>query len=187
MCASMPARAPRSRGTCGPSSTSAAPGAVLDDHQQWLDRLCVLALSVEAAGLAIVAMVSAASVLTVIFTTRAGLAVHRDVIELLHMMGARDNYIARAVPARSAAVSGFVGGVGRADPRGGDDLGPRPRRRCGIDLGEEAALLPRSAPRRLAMGGAGAAADRGRYRAMVTARLTVHARAGPHTMMAARP
>jgi cell division transport system permease protein len=91
--------------------TNAAPGTVLDDHQQWLDRLYVLALSVEAAGLTIVAMVSAASVLTVIFTTRAGLAVHRDVIELLHMMGARDNYIARQFQ-REALRLGFVGGVG---------------------------------------------------------------------------
>lgn len=89
----------------------AAPGSVLDDHQQWLDRLYALALSVEAAGLAIVAMVSAASVLTVVFTTRAGLAVHRDVIELLHMMGARDSYIARQFQ-REALRLGFVGGIG---------------------------------------------------------------------------
>ena len=89
----------------------AAPGAVLDDHQQWLDRLYALALSVEAAALAIVAMVSAAAVLTVVFTTRAGLAVHRDVIELLHMMGARDRYIARQFQ-REALRLGFTGGVG---------------------------------------------------------------------------
>src|SRR5262249_54231080 len=48
-----------------------APGATIDDHQQWLDRLYALALSAEAVGLAIVAMVSAAAILTVVFTTRA--------------------------------------------------------------------------------------------------------------------
>jgi cell division transport system permease protein len=90
---------------------AAAPGAVIDDHQQWLDRLFALALSVEGAGLAIVAMVGAASVLTVILTTRAGLAVHRDVIELLHMMGARDGYIARQFE-REALRLGFAGGIG---------------------------------------------------------------------------
>lgn len=89
---------------------AAVPGIVLDDHQQWLERLYTLALSVEAVGLAIVAMVSAAAVLTVIFTTRAGLAVHRDVIELLHMMGARDGYIARQFE-REALRLGFAGGV----------------------------------------------------------------------------
>jgi cell division transport system permease protein len=91
--------------------TAAAPGSVLDDHQQWLDRLYSLALAVEATALAIVAMVSAASVLTVIFTTHAGLAVHRDVIELLHMMGARDGYIARQFE-REALRLGFAGGIG---------------------------------------------------------------------------
>jgi cell division transport system permease protein len=120
---------------------SAAPGTVLDDHQQWLDRLYVLALSVEAAGLAIVAMVSAASVLTVIFTTRAGLAVHRDVIELLHMMGARDGYIARQFQ-REAARLGFVGGVGGLILAAVTIWGLGHAAAAVSIFGEEAALLP---------------------------------------------
>ena len=95
---------------------TAAPGAVLDDHRLWLDRLYGLALSVEATGLAIVAMVGAASVLTVVFTTRAGLAVHHDVIELLHLMGARDLYIARQFEneAMRLGLSGGIAGVALA-------------------------------------------------------------------------
>ena len=95
---------------------TAAPGAVLDDHRLWLDRLYDLALSVEATGLAIVAMVAAASVLTVIFTTRAGLAVHHDVIELLHLMGARDLYIARQFEneAMRLGLGGGIAGVALA-------------------------------------------------------------------------
>jgi len=72
----------------------AAPGAVLDDHRLWLDRLAGLIRSAQATALGIVALIGIAAVLTVIFTTRTGLAVHRDVIELLHLMGARDAYIA---------------------------------------------------------------------------------------------
>ncbi|HWE74302.1 MAG TPA: FtsX-like permease family protein [Stellaceae bacterium] len=120
---------------------SAVPGAVLDDHQQWLDRLYVLALSVEAAGLAIVAMVSAASVLTVIFTTRASLAVHRDVIELLHMMGAHDGYIARQFQ-REAARLGFVGGVGGLILAAVTIWGLGHAAAAVSIFGEEAALLP---------------------------------------------
>ena len=95
---------------------TAAPGAVLDDHRLWLDRLYDLALSVEATGLAIVAMVAAAAVLTVIFTTRAGLAVHHDVIELLHLMGARDLYIARQFEneAMRLGLGGGIAGVALA-------------------------------------------------------------------------
>jgi cell division transport system permease protein len=89
---------------------TAAPGAVLDDHRLWLDRLYRLALSVEATGLAIVAMVGGAAVLTVVFTTRAGLAVHHDVIELLHLMGARDLYIARQFE-NEAMRLGLSGGI----------------------------------------------------------------------------
>jgi cell division transport system permease protein len=121
--------------------TSTAPGAVVDDHQQWLDRLYTLALSVEAAGLAIVAMVGAAAVLTVIFTTRAGLAVHRDVIELLHMMGARDGYIARQFQ-REALRLGFAGGVGGLLLAAVTILGLGRAAGAVSIFGEEAALLP---------------------------------------------
>ena len=31
----------------------------------------------------------------VVFTTRTGLVIHQDVIELLHLMGAHDEYVAR--------------------------------------------------------------------------------------------
>ncbi|HUZ71844.1 MAG TPA: FtsX-like permease family protein [Stellaceae bacterium] len=72
----------------------AAPDAVLDDHRLWLGRLAALIRTAEATAIVIVALIGAAAVLTVIFTTRTGLSVHRDVIELLHLMGARDGYIA---------------------------------------------------------------------------------------------
>ncbi|HEY3920212.1 MAG TPA: FtsX-like permease family protein [Stellaceae bacterium] len=118
-----------------------APGIVLDDHQQWLDRLYALALSIEAVGLAIVAMVSAAAVLTVIFTTRAGLAVHRDVIELLHMMGARDGYIARQFE-REALRLGFAGGAGGLVLAAVTIWGLGHAAAAVSIFGEEAALLP---------------------------------------------
>lgn len=88
----------------------AAPGTVLDDHHLWLDRLYDLMLSVEATALAIVILIGATAVLTVVFTTRAGLAVHHEVIELLHLMGARDGYVARQFE-REALRLGFGGGV----------------------------------------------------------------------------
>jgi cell division transport system permease protein len=73
---------------------AAVPGAGLDDHRLWLDRLAGLVLSIEATALAIVLLIGGAAVMTVIFTTRAGLAVHHAVVEVLHLIGARDGYIA---------------------------------------------------------------------------------------------
>jgi|SRR6185437_2756648 cell division transport system permease protein len=89
---------------------AAAPGAVLDDHRRWLDRLASLVLSIEATALAIMTLIGAAAVLTVVFTTRAGLAVHHAVIEVLHLIGARDNYIATQFQ-RQALDLGLRGGL----------------------------------------------------------------------------
>jgi cell division transport system permease protein len=90
---------------------AAAPGAMLDDHRLWLDRLATLVLSIEATALAIVVLIGAAAVLTVVFTTRAGLAVHHAVIEVLHLIGARDGYIARQFEQQARAL-GLRGGIG---------------------------------------------------------------------------
>jgi cell division transport system permease protein len=90
--------------------TAATPGAMLDDARQRFDRLFELGLSVEATALAIVLLIGAAAMLTTIFTTRAGLAVHQNVIEILHILGAHDSYIARQF-ARQALGLGLRGGL----------------------------------------------------------------------------
>jgi cell division transport system permease protein len=88
----------------------AAPNAVLDAHRWWCERLAALNRAAQATALGIVALIGAAAVLTVIFTTRTGLAVHRDVIELLHLMGARDSYIAAQFQYQALRL-GLGGGV----------------------------------------------------------------------------
>ncbi len=72
-----------------------APGIAIDDHRVWLAGLIDLARSLEIAAAAIVAVIAAGAVITVIFATRSGLAVHYRIIELLHLMGARDAYVAK--------------------------------------------------------------------------------------------
>ena len=89
------------------------PGAAIDDHQRWLARLFALAGSIEALALLVVALVGIAAVATVIFVTRTGLAIHRQVIELLHVMGARDLYVAEQFQAHALRL-GLAGGIGGA-------------------------------------------------------------------------
>lgn len=89
---------------------AAAPAASLDDHRLWLDRLAAIVRSAEATAIAIVALIGGAAIMTVIFTTRTGLSVHRDVIELLHLMGARDSYIAAQFQHQALRL-GLVGGL----------------------------------------------------------------------------
>lgn len=70
------------------------PGATLDDHGVWLERLIAFARGLEAVAIVVMILIGVASIATVVFTTRTGLSVHRELIELLHLIGARDEYIA---------------------------------------------------------------------------------------------
>ncbi len=74
---------------------AAVPGASLDDHAVWLDRLLTLIGAIEAVSVVALALIGLAGITIVVFTTRSGLAIHEDVIAVLHMIGARDSYIAR--------------------------------------------------------------------------------------------
>jgi cell division transport system permease protein len=88
----------------------AAPGATLDDHQRTLGRLLEIAHSLQLLAMLVVALIAGAAVVTVVFVTRTGLAVHRQVIELLHLIGARDGYVASQFQ-RHALRLGLAGGV----------------------------------------------------------------------------
>jgi cell division transport system permease protein len=73
-----------------------APHAVLDDHGRWIGRLKNTANSVVLSALAVLGLIAIATAATVAFATRAGLAAHREIVQLLHSMGAQDRFIARA-------------------------------------------------------------------------------------------
>jgi cell division transport system permease protein len=89
----------------------AAPAARLDDHAFWLGDLRRFARSVELTAFLILALVAASAAWSVTFVTRAGLSMQRDVIELLHLMGAHDSYVARLFE-RAALRLSLIGGLG---------------------------------------------------------------------------
>jgi cell division transport system permease protein len=89
---------------------TAAPGAQLDDHQAWMSRVLDLASVVQMVLIGIVAMVVLSTVAIVIFGCRAGLATHRESIEIMHLMGAEDAMISRAFDERYLA-HGLKGGI----------------------------------------------------------------------------
>jgi len=114
------------------------PGTVVATHDRWLGRLFRVARLIALSGDLVVALVGAGAVLTIIFTTRTGLLIHQGVIELLHLVGARDSYIARQFQAhafRQAVRGGLFGmilalvtivmiGVAAAYGGGGDEVVP---------------------------------------------------------------
>ncbi len=93
-------------------------GASVDDHRVWLSRVIRLADGLEMLAKAVMAMVSLAAAFAVVFATRAGMAIHRRSIEILHLVGARDSYIARqyALRALGLGAKGAAVGFGLAAP-----------------------------------------------------------------------
>lgn len=89
---------------------AAVPSARLDDHRIWLQNFIDVVRWFELAAVAIFTIVLLVTVLTVMFTTRTGLAIHQDVVEILHLVGAKDSYIARKFGARALWL-GLRGGV----------------------------------------------------------------------------
>jgi cell division transport system permease protein len=70
------------------------PGAHLDDHQRWNQELAAFAASSEAVGWAVLLLIAVATLAIVIYATQAGLQAHREIVEVVHMIGARDVFIA---------------------------------------------------------------------------------------------
>lgn len=89
---------------------AALPGASLDDHRAWAARLSLMASAIVAVAVAIVALILAASAGATAFATRGAIAGHRDVVEVLHVVGATDGYIAGRF-ARRFAWLGLKGGL----------------------------------------------------------------------------
>ena len=91
---------------------TAAPHAVLDDHGRWIGRLRNTANSVVLAALTILALIAIGTAATVAFATRAGLAAHHEIVQLLHLMGAQDRFIARAFEWHYFVAAGIAAAFG---------------------------------------------------------------------------
>ncbi len=86
--------------------------ATVDDHGIWIADIERSARTARWFALAIFLLIAAAAAAVIGFATRAGLAAHHEVIEVLHLSGARPGFIARLFQvrfARTAAVAGLFG------------------------------------------------------------------------------
>jgi cell division transport system permease protein len=75
--------------------TDKVPNATIDDHRLWLERLSIMAGTVVIIATVIFILVMIAMVLAVGFATRGAMAGNREIIEVLHLVGAADGYISR--------------------------------------------------------------------------------------------
>lgn len=70
------------------------PNATLDDHRKWRQQITTVTRSFALGGLAILALVAAATVAIIISATASAMAANRDIVEVLNFVGATDRFIA---------------------------------------------------------------------------------------------
>ena len=102
-----------------------SPGAIVDDHGRWRRAVLDISQTASFAALAFLLLIGAAAGVTVVFVTRAGLASHRRVIEIMHLIGAHDGYIAGQFQRHALIRALLGGGLGAAMSAAAFELGRR--------------------------------------------------------------
>ncbi len=86
--------------------------ATVNDHNLWLSRLLKFINSLKMLALSILIMVAVICVFAITYAATTGLNVHRETISILHIMGAKDEYIALNYVKQISLVSIASGVVG---------------------------------------------------------------------------
>lgn len=89
---------------------AAAPGASVEEHQKWLDEMIGVIRWGWRLALVVVVLIFFAAAMTIVFAMRTSLRIHRAVTDVLHLIGARDQYIAEQFQ-RHAFRLGLLGGA----------------------------------------------------------------------------
>ena len=92
------------------SLSKATPMASVDNHKLWLNKLIQFADGIKILALSILALVIMITSGAIFYTTQTSLGLHRYTIEILHLMGAKDTYVAQQYAKRSAILA-FQGGI----------------------------------------------------------------------------
>lgn len=95
-------------------STAFPSGVRLDDHRQWQQQIKTVTRSFALGGVAILILVAAATTAIIVSATRAAMASNRDIVEVLHFVGATDGFIAREFEKhflRLGVRAGLIGAV----------------------------------------------------------------------------
>jgi cell division transport system permease protein len=89
-------------------------GVTLDDHRRWQLQIRTITRSFALGGLAILLLVGAATTAIIVSATRSAMASNREIVEVLHFVGATDRFIAREFERhflRLGVRAGIVGAI----------------------------------------------------------------------------
>ncbi len=70
------------------------PGILVDDHRAWRAQMGAAMLTTRVVSAGVVGLIALAAVMVIVFATRASLASHGELVALLHIIGARDAFVA---------------------------------------------------------------------------------------------
>ena len=87
---------------------------MVDDHARWVSDIDRTALVFRLAALTGAAALALAAAAAIAFATRAGLEARREVVEVLHLSGAQDRFIASLFLSRFARLAALAGVEGAA-------------------------------------------------------------------------
>jgi len=90
-------------------------GASLDTHAAWRQQLNTMAGAIVVSGLLVLALIVVATVLAIIFATRGTMATNREIVDVLHFIGASNSFIAGEFQGRFLLIGfrgGIIGGLG---------------------------------------------------------------------------
>jgi cell division transport system permease protein len=68
-------------------------GVTLDDHSRWQAEIRTITRSTALGGIAVLGLVAAATVAVIVSATRSAMASNREIIEVLHFVGAKERFI----------------------------------------------------------------------------------------------
>jgi cell division transport system permease protein len=89
-------------------------GASLDTHAAWRQQLNTMAGTIVFSGLLVLALIVLATVLAVVFATRGTMSSNREIVDVLHFIGASNSFIAGEFQGRFLSLGlrgGLVGGI----------------------------------------------------------------------------
>ena len=87
----------------------------LDDHRRWQAELRTLTRSLLFSGISVLMLVAAATVASIVSATKSAMASNREIIEVLHFVGAHEKFIAHEFEKHFLNIgirAGLVGAFG---------------------------------------------------------------------------
>jgi cell division transport system permease protein len=94
-------------------SIATIPGASLDTHSAWRQQLNVMAGTIVVSGTIVLGLIIVATVLAVVFATGGTMAANRQIVDVLHFIGASNKFIAGEFQERFLKIGlkgGLIGG-----------------------------------------------------------------------------